>query len=100
MTSDAEPTWARRTDEGWMLTLRVQPGAGRSAVVGTVGDALKVRVAAPANEGKANAALIRFLADAAGVPRRSITIVNGERGRDKVVAIAGPLDLARLLPKA
>lgn len=77
----------------------MKPGAGRSEVVGEHGDALKVRVAAPANEGKANAELVRFLAKALGVSRGSVELISGERSRDKAVAVdCADADLERLLP--
>ena len=63
------------------LTLHVQPGASHTGVTGTHGDALKVRLAAPPVDGKANAELLRFLAEAFGVPRRNVTLVRGERSR-------------------
>ena len=90
------PSWARRSDGGWELTLRVQPGARTTAVVGALGDALKVRVSAPANDGKANAALTRYLAKALGVPNGAVTVIRGEHSRTKVVRIAVDADLARL----
>ena len=79
------------------LTLRVQPRAGRSRVLGRHGVALKVQVAAPPVEGAANAAVVEVIADWLDVPRRSVALVQGERGRDKVVAIAvaDPVALAR-----
>jgi len=52
-----------------------------------MGDALKVRVSAPANEGKANAELVRFLARQLGVPARDVEIVSGHQARTKVVAV-------------
>jgi len=72
------------------LTLHVQPGAARTEVAGTHGDALKVRLAAPPVDGKANAELLRFLAEVFGVPRRNVTLVRGETSRAKVVRIARP----------
>lgn len=90
------PRWARRVVGGWDLTLRVQPAARRSEVVGEHGDALKVRLAAPANDGKANAELVRFLADALGVPQRSVEILRGHHARDKVVRVPDPADPRRL----
>ncbi len=53
------------------------------------GDAVLIRLAAPPIEGAANEALVSFLADALGVPRRGITIVSGEKSRDKRVRIDG-----------
>lgn len=84
---DPAAPWARRTEDGWLLTVRVQPGATLSSVVGPYGDALRVRVAAPANDGKANAALVRFLASHLGVPGRDVEIVAGHHNRTKVVAV-------------
>lgn len=84
---DPAAPWARRTEDGWLLTIRVQPGAARSGVVGAYGEALKVRVAAPANDGKANAALVRFLAALLGVPPRDVEITAGQHDRTKVVAV-------------
>ena len=73
-----------------VLALHVQPGAKRSEFAGKHGDALKVKLGAPAVEGKANAELIRFLADAFGVPQRHVIIVRGETSRAKVVRIVAP----------
>ena len=70
----------------------MQPGAGRSEIVGEHGDSLKVRVAAPANEGKANAELVRFLAKTLGVSRSSVELISGEHNRDKAVAVSGDVD--------
>jgi hypothetical protein len=72
-----------------ILDLHVQPGASRSEFAGRHGERIKLRLAAPAHEGKANAALIEFLAGYFGVPRRSITIVSGMRSRRKRVSIEG-----------
>jgi uncharacterized protein (TIGR00251 family) len=71
------------------LRLRIVPNAKRSEVVGPHGDAIKLKVAAPALEGRANEALIEFLADKLGVPQRSVALVSGEKSRDKVVVIEG-----------
>lgn len=70
------------------LALHVQPGARHTAWAGRHGEgALRLRLAAPAVEGRANRACLAFLAEAAGVPRRAVHIVRGERSRDKVVRI-------------
>jgi uncharacterized protein len=71
------------------LALRVSPGARTSAVVGRHGEAWKVRVAAPREDGRANAAVVALLASALGVPARTISLVSGHRGRDKLVELAG-----------
>lgn len=82
--------WLREEDGTLVLTLHAQPGASRTEAAGPHGDALKVRLAAPAVEGRANAALIRYLADAFGVPARDVTIERGATSRRKVVRISAP----------
>ena len=69
--------------------VRVQPRSSRNAVDGVHGDALKIRLTAPPVEGAANDALVALLADELGVPRRSIRIVSGETGRNKLVEVDG-----------
>ena len=69
--------------------MHVQPGARRTSVAGLHGDALKVRLAAPPVEGKANEALVAFLAGRFAVPKRNATIVSGEHSREKRVEIVG-----------
>jgi hypothetical protein len=76
------------------LQLHVQPGAARTGWAGLHGGALKLRLAAPPLEGRANRALVAFLAAAAGVPRSAVRIEHGEHGRDKRVRIA-PLSEAQ-----
>jgi uncharacterized protein (TIGR00251 family) len=83
--------WRREQDDWLVLALHVQPGAKRTEVVGPHGDALRIRLAAPPVEGKANAELLRFLAEAFGVPRARVTLVRGEASRRKTVRIAQPV---------
>ena len=83
-------SWRREDGAALVLTLHVQPGAARTEVSGTHGDALKVRLAAPPVDGKANAALLRYLADAFAVPLRQVTLVRGATSRQKTVCIADP----------
>jgi uncharacterized protein len=71
------------------LKLRIVPNAKRSEIVGEYGDAVKVKVAAPAVDGKANAALLEFLAETLGVSVRVVTLIAGEKSRDKVIAVEG-----------
>lgn len=75
------------------LEIKAVPNAPRSTVVGWLGDALKVKVHAPALEGRANEELCEFLADTLQVPRRAVTLLRGDKSRQKVVRIDG-LDLA------
>jgi len=83
-------SWAVRAPRGWLLTLHVQPGARRSAVAGLHDGALKIRIAAPPAEGKANQALVEFIAAALGVPKRSVSVVRGGSSRRKTVLVAHP----------
>jgi uncharacterized protein len=72
-----------------ILELHVQPGASRTEFAGRHGDRLKVRIRERAMDGRANAALIEFLAGHYKVPRRSVRILAGLRSRQKRVAIEG-----------
>ena len=72
-----------------ILDLHVQPGATRSEFAGRHGERIKIRLAAPAAEGKANAALVEFLAAHFGVPRRNVRIAAGLKSRRKRVVIEG-----------
>jgi uncharacterized protein len=90
----ADAPWRREEGGGALhalvLTLHVQPGAKHTEVAGVHGDALKIRLAAPPVDGKANAALLAFLAGAFAVPLRAVTLVRGETARRKTVRIAAP----------
>jgi uncharacterized protein (TIGR00251 family) len=74
-----------------VATLRVHiiPNAKIDKVVGEHADAIKIKLRAPAVEGKANTALRRFLAEKLSVPQRAIVLERGERSRDKVIRIDG-----------
>lgn len=69
--------------------MRVQPGASREGIVGEYGDAVKISLAAPALDGRANEALIRCLARVLDVPRMSVEIVSGLLSRSKIVRVVG-----------
>jgi uncharacterized protein (TIGR00251 family) len=71
------------------LRLRVVPGSSRAEIIGRHGDAWKVRVTAAPEQGRANDAVLRLLADALSLPRDAVTIVSGHSGRDKIVELAG-----------
>jgi uncharacterized protein (TIGR00251 family) len=71
------------------VRLRVSPGARRSEIVGRHGDGWKVRVTAPPEGGRANEAVLGLLAERLDLPRRSLSLVSGHGGRDKVVRMAG-----------
>ena len=72
-----------------MLTLHVQPGAKQTSVAGLHGEALKIRLAAPPVEGKANEALLKFIADFFKVPLRNVTLKQGDQSRHKRVEVCG-----------
>lgn len=92
IAEELSASWARPDGDGWRISIRVQPSGGRSRIIGVHGGSLKVRVSAPANEGKANAELVRFIAELAGTRRSAVSIVSGDRSRDKVLAVDGGID--------
>ena len=71
------------------LAVRVTPRAGRDRIDGVRDGVLRVRLAAPPVEGRANEALVRFLATVLGVPPRDIRVVRGETAREKLLEIDG-----------
>ncbi len=78
------------------LAVWVTPGGRRSELRGVADGRLRVRVAAPAIEGRANRELCRYLAETLGVSRGSVTVASGEGGRRKTVLLSGVrLDFAR-----
>lgn len=79
----------RQTSTGVTFQVRVQPRAKKNAIVGEVGEALKLALTAPPVEGRANQACIAFLAEVLNVARSSITIASGESSRNKVIRVAG-----------
>lgn len=91
--------WYRRSGEVITLTLHVQPGAKRSEIAGLHGDAFKIRLAAPPIEGRANEALLKFIAELFGVPLRQVELRQGGQSRHKVVAVTGSkIEPESLLP--
>jgi hypothetical protein len=81
--------WIRAEPDGVVLTVHAAPRARRSEVAGLHGDALKIRLAAPPVDGKANRELVRFLAERLGRPAVALRVLAGETGRHKRVAVAG-----------
>jgi len=69
--------------------VKVQPRARKNAIMGALGDALKLAVTAPPVEGRANQAVIDFFAELFEIPRASVTIASGATSRNKVVRIQG-----------
>lgn len=83
------PAWVTATGLGVQVAVHVQPGARRSAVVGEHAGRLKLALQAPPVEGRANAALMAFLAATLRIPKRCVVLVAGERSRDKRVELHG-----------
>src|SRR5262245_56904556 len=83
------PVYLRSDRHDTLMTVRVIPRAGRTALAGERAGALLVRLAAAPVDGAANEALLDYLAESFAVSRRSITLVSGERSRDKQVRISG-----------
>ena len=81
--------WYRFRDDVITLTLHVQPGAKRTEIVGLHGEALKIKLAAPPAEGRANEVLLKFFAGVFEVPLRDVELLQGGQSRQKVVAIRG-----------
>lgn len=79
--------------DGVTLAVRAQPGAKRTAILGFFGDEtqaqLKIAVQAPPLEGRANEALIAFLAATFGLPKRAVELISGELSRSKVFLLRG-----------
>lgn len=92
--------WLRESGDGVVLSLHIQPGAKKSEISGIHGDALKIRLAAPPVDGRANEALLAFLADMLGVPKSRVQLVSGQTSRSKRVAVSGltPADIESRVP--
>ncbi len=84
------PAWWRREEADLHLLIHAQPGAKRNAIAGLHNGRLKVKIAAPPVDGKANGALCRFLSAEFGVPLRQVRVVSGHSGRDKQLVINQP----------
>jgi uncharacterized protein (TIGR00251 family) len=95
--------WVRQDASGSLtLRLHIQPGARKTEIVGSHGEALKIRLAAPPVDGKANAALIAFLAGELGVPKAQVELIGGASSRGKLLRVSGASAeaIARFLSKA
>ena len=90
-----------RSEPPVRLPVKVVPGASRNGVAGWLGDALNVRVAAPAERGKANAAVERTIADALGISSQCVRVVCGAASERKIVEIEelSRVEIRRRLPK-
>ena len=80
--------WYQIVRDGVAIQIHAQPGAKRTEVAGLYGDCLKLRLASPPVDGKANACLIEFVAERLGVKRAQVTITRGLSSRRKTVFVA------------
>lgn len=82
--------WYRVASDGRItLTLHIQPGAKKTEFAGLHGEALKIRLAAPPVDGKANDALLRFVADRLQLPKSAVSLKSGQTSRHKVLEVTG-----------
>jgi uncharacterized protein len=79
----------RDSPDGCILTVRIHPGARRNAITGVHAEALKISLTTPPVAGRANEALIAFLADTLHLPKARITLLTGATSRSKTLRIAG-----------
>ena len=79
----------RENTKGISLAVKVQPRAQKNAVTGVVGEALKLGLTAPPVEGRANEAVVEFVAKLFRIPRSSVTIASGLSSRNKVIRLTG-----------
>ncbi len=94
------PTWLSQDGADLLVRVKAVPGASRSNIAGPLGDRLKVRVAAPPEGGKANAAICELLAAAIGVPARTASVASGPARAEKIVRLQGAAGLASALVAA
>lgn len=82
--------WFRVAADGRItLTLHIQPGARKTEFAGLHGDALKIRLAAPPVDGKANEALVKFVAETLGLAKSAVSLKSGQTSRRKVLEVQG-----------
>jgi uncharacterized protein len=79
----------QNSPSGVTFAVKIHPRAKKNAIIGELGDALKLALTAPPVDGKANAACIDFFAKLLKVPRSSVTIAAGQTNRNKVIRVAG-----------
>lgn len=90
MTAFADLPCLSVCGDGCELRVQVVPNAGHTAVAGLLGDAVRIRLAAPPVDGRANAVLVQWLAKSLGLPKRSVSLVGGDLSRRKRLHLACP----------
>ena len=83
-------TWCSALPGGVRLAVQITPNAKKTEVIGVLDDALKMKLQAQPIEGKANEALVRYLAEALSVPRSAVTITHGLTSKRKLVEVRSP----------
>lgn len=86
--------WLVASGDGVTLRLHIQPGAKKTEIVGLHGEALKIRLAAPPIDGKANACLLAFIAERLGVGKSAVSLLSGDTSRAKRVHVSGVTNAA------
>lgn len=81
--------WARATNDGVIVSVHVRPGAKKDATMGYFNGRLKVSLAAPPVDGKANERLVRWLSKSVGLPRSAVTLLSGQTSREKRLLVKG-----------
>jgi len=82
-------SYTRDTPDGCTLTIRVHPGAKKNAITGLHADSLKVALNVPPIDGRANDALIEFIAERLNLPQSRVALLSGASSRSKVLRITG-----------
>ncbi len=88
MTQDVNQPWCCKQPGGVRLAVQITPNAKKTEVVGVLGDALKLKLQAQPIEGKANEALIKFLAKTLGVSRGAVVITHGQTNKRKLIVVS------------
>lgn len=87
--NDGAPVFTQDTPDGCTLNVRIHPGARKNAITGTHDSVLKISLTTPPIEGRANEALIAFLADQLHLPKSRIALITGATSRSKTLRITG-----------
>ncbi len=83
------PYLSSQSDGSLLLKLHVQPRAAQNRIAGLQGEALKLRLSAPPVDGKANKAVLAFLADLFSLPKSALSLKSGQQSRQKTVLVSG-----------
>ncbi len=87
------PGWYHWEGEDLLIAVRIQPGASNDKIVEVVNDALKIRITAPPEDGKANSHLVKYLAKTFGVAKSRVELIAGANNRNKRLRIQSPVKL-------